>query len=136
MCGAARGAPNGGVGGAWPTVAARRRTAVLCTPRPFNAWQKRAQDSAVDGVTTIKVELRAKRLVSAESIAASDKWLLAWTRARTSRMRSTWRGPRSAGSVAVWETRPTARPWSRRWRANEAAAVTAYSSVLSTPDPA
>ena len=110
MCAAASELTSSKVDGAWPKVAASISTAVLCTPRPPSAWQKRVQPSAVDGVMTIRVELRAKRLVSADSIAASVSALLAFTSARTSRMRSAWRGPRSAGRLAVWDTRPTTRP--------------------------
>ena len=69
ICAAASELTRSNVDGAAPNVAASTSTAFVCTPRPVSAWQKRAQASLVDEVTMTSVELRAKRLVSADSSA-------------------------------------------------------------------
>src|SRR5437660_1928386 len=79
MCAAASELTSRSVDGAAPNVAASTSTTLVCTPRPPSAWQKRAQASLVDDVTITNVELRAKRLVSADSIADNVSGLLAPT---------------------------------------------------------
>ena len=136
MCAAASELTSSNVDGAGPNVAASTRTADGVDAPSAQAWQNRAQPSASTASPRSASSCARNDSFRADSSAARSRWLLARTSASTSRMRSTWRGPRSAGSVAVCDTRPTARPWSSRWRAIDAVAVTAYSSVLSTPEPA